>query len=58
MDTLKVPISIDATGESDVTAELCAFFASLPDGSTVQFPSMSKYRLDGSVRAATPEHEK
>ena len=32
----------------DVTADLAAFFASVPDGSTVVFPSLSYSRFDGS----------
>lgn len=42
-----VPASIDATGRTDVTAALDAFFAGLSPGSTVTFPAGGRYRVEG-----------
>lgn len=33
-----IPVTIDATGTLDVTGALTAFFASVPEGSTIVFP--------------------
>lgn len=39
-----VPASIDATGATDVSDALAAFIASVPDGTTIVFPSGATYR--------------
>ncbi|MGI8536747.1 MAG: right-handed parallel beta-helix repeat-containing protein [Mycobacteriales bacterium] len=44
-----VPSSIDSTGQADVTAKLNAFFASVPDGSTVVLKAAGTYRIEGTV---------
>lgn len=44
-----VPESIDATGGRDVTAELDAFFADVPDGAIIDFPDRGRYRSEGTV---------
>lgn len=43
------PASVDATGTADVTEQLKAFIASVPDGSTIAFPARARYRIDGSL---------
>jgi hypothetical protein len=43
---VEVPSSIDATGSRDVSAELVAFVASVPDGTTIEFPAGGVYRMD------------
>jgi hypothetical protein len=48
--SVNVPGSIDATGGRDVTADLGQFFASVPPGSTVEFPDRGKFRIDGVLR--------
>lgn len=47
--TQRVPGSIDATGGGDVTDALRDFFASVPNGSTIEFPQGAKYRVDGTI---------
>jgi hypothetical protein len=42
--------AIDATGTSDVTDELNAYLAAIPDGSVVTFPAGARYRAEGIVR--------
>ncbi len=46
-----VPVSpsIDATGQTDVSVRMAAFFASVRDGSVVQFPATAKYRMDQTL---------
>lgn len=46
----RVPATVDPTGSRDVTAELLAFFASVPDGSTIEFVPGARYRIDGPLR--------
>lgn len=46
---LKDLLAIDATGTSDVTEELNAYLAGIPDGSTVTFPAGAVYRAEGIV---------
>jgi hypothetical protein len=46
---VSVPKSICADLSEDVTGELNQFLDSLPDGSTVLFPSDARYRIDGTV---------
>ena len=43
------PSTIDSTGATDVTAELVAFIASVPDGSTISFPAGARYRIEKSL---------
>jgi hypothetical protein len=40
---------IDATGARDVTNELNAYLASVPDGSSIQLPAGARYRAEGTV---------
>jgi len=47
--TYSVPASIDATGTRDVSGELQAFFASVADGSTINFSASAIYRIDTPV---------
>jgi hypothetical protein len=47
--TVVVPDSVDATGSADVTEQLKAFIASVPDGSTISFPAGARYRIDASL---------
>jgi hypothetical protein len=44
-----VPRTIDATGKSDVTVALNAYFSRVPDGTTVVFPTHSRYRIEGTL---------
>jgi hypothetical protein len=46
-----VPAEIDATCTIDVTDALNAFFAEVPDGSTVAFPAGACYRHENSLHA-------
>ena len=46
---VNVPGSIDATGATDVTGALLAFFDTVADGSTVEFPAGARYRVDGTL---------
>ena len=41
---------IDATGAKDVTDQLNAYIASVPDGSVIQFPDGARYRVEGILR--------
>ena len=45
----EVPAAIDATGTNDVTTDLLAFFASVPDGSTISFPAGAIYRIENTL---------
>lgn len=45
-----VPGEIDATCGRDVTAELLAWIAGVPDGSTLVFESGACHRIDGELR--------
>ncbi len=47
--TVPLPESIDRRGTHDVTAEMNSFFAQVPDGSTVVFPSGGRYRVEGTL---------
>ena len=42
-------MSIDRTGNHDVTAALVAFIKSVPDGNTITFPAGSRYRVENIV---------
>ncbi len=44
-----VPESIDHTGVDDVTDQLTAFFASVPDGSVIAFQAGGRYRVEGTL---------
>lgn len=46
---VELPASIDATGGRDVTAELDAFFAEVPNGTIVDFPRGGRFRAEGTV---------
>lgn len=48
-NVVPVPASIDATGAKEVSQELNAFFASVPDGSTITFPSGARYWTESSL---------
>lgn len=43
------PVSIVADGTSDVTAALTAWFATVPNISTVEFPRAARYRVEGTI---------
>lgn len=47
--TVAVPLTIDATGARDVTSELNAFLASVPNDSTVIFPAGRRHRIEGTL---------
>ena len=47
---LKVPASIDATGSTDVAAQLQSFIDGAPNGSTIVFRAGGTYRLDSALR--------
>jgi hypothetical protein len=44
-----IPATIDTTGTADVAAALLAFFATVPDGSTIEFPAGARYRADTTL---------
>jgi hypothetical protein len=44
-----VPRSIDASGASDVSAELATFIAAVPDGTTITFEPDGTYRVDSGL---------
>jgi uncharacterized protein YjdB len=44
-----VPASIDGTGTKDVTAEINAWIASVPDGNTLRFRNGARYRIEGTI---------
>ncbi len=44
-----VPDSIDATGATDVTTELRAFLASVPDGGVARLAKAAMYRVEGTI---------
>ncbi len=46
----KIPASIAADCSKDVTDSLNSFIAGVPDGSVVEFPAGSCYRLDGTLK--------
>ncbi len=48
--TVNVPSSIDATGNSDVAAALQAFVNSVPNGSVISFPTNGIYRVSVGIR--------
>lgn len=61
MPTYLVPASIDATGATDVTADLAAWLSTVPDGtalerSLIEFPAGSVYRTEGSVVLTERHH--
>ncbi len=45
----RVPATIDMRGGGDVTQQLNAFLASVPDGSTVTFPEDARYMIDDTL---------
>jgi hypothetical protein len=47
--TVRVPQSIDASGNHDVTQQLNAFLAQVPDNSVVAFPTNGRFRIDDVV---------
>jgi hypothetical protein len=46
---LPVPEVIDPTGQLDVTEELQAFLASVPQGATIRFPANARFRVEGPL---------
>jgi hypothetical protein len=46
LGSVAIPSSIDATGKTDASAALTAFFKSVPAGSTIQFKADGVYRMD------------
>ena len=51
--TYRVPSSIDATGSSNVSSAMQAFVNSVPDGSTISFPTGATYLLGGNGLIST-----
>jgi len=47
--TVAVPLSIDHTGATEVSAALNAFIATVPDGSIISFPTNAIYKLHISL---------
>lgn len=47
--SITVPASIDATGKSDVSAKMSAFFATVPDNAVVVLPHKARYRMDQTL---------
>jgi hypothetical protein len=45
----RAPATIDFRGLTDVTSALNAFFASVPDGSTIELRPRGRYRVDGTL---------
>lgn len=46
---ITVPTSIDPTGATDVSAQMQAFFASVPDGAEVALPAGATFRMDSTL---------
>jgi hypothetical protein len=46
---LKLPAAIDATGKKDVSAQMSAFFASVPANTRVVFPSRGRFRMEKTL---------
>ncbi len=46
---IKVPSSIDASGEADVTKALNEFLTGVPEGSAVVFGEDARYRVEGTL---------
>lgn len=44
--TVYTPSSIDATGQTDVSAAFASFLASVPDGSVIELAPNGKYRME------------
>jgi len=49
---MPIPRSIDATGRTDVTGQLLAFFSRVPDFHTISFPAYARYRVEGTLELA------
>ena len=45
-----VPTDIDSTGATDASGRLASFIASVPDRSTIEFPTGATYRLDRALK--------
>ena len=45
-----VPATVDATGATDVTQALRAFFSSVPDGQVAQLAKGALYRVEGTLK--------
>lgn len=45
----EAPRNISANGQTDVTDQLLAFFARVPDGSTISFPAGARYNIEGTL---------
>ena len=50
--TVNVPLSIDSTGTSDVSAAMNAFVGGVPNGRIISFPASAIYRLDHGIQIA------
>lgn len=58
MTTVVLPDTIDSTGETDVTAEIRAFLATVPNGCTVRFRPGGRYRVNpGLSGPASDKHD-
>ncbi len=54
--TYDVPVSIDATGQRDVTSELLTFFTQVPDNAIIRFPANGRYRVEGILQLRDRRH--
>ena len=52
---VRIPSTIDATGVDDVTAELNEWFAAVPNGTLVRFPTKAVYRVEGTLEILQKE---
>jgi hypothetical protein len=50
--TASIPATVDASGTTDVTAELQAVIDEAPDGSSLRFEIGARYRIEGSLLIA------
>jgi len=46
----RVPDTIDATGETDASADLQRFVVQVPDGATIEFPEGGVFRMDHGIQ--------
>ncbi len=48
-NVVRISSRIDATGKTDVSAKMKAFFASVPDGSVIELAPHGRYRMDSTL---------
>jgi hypothetical protein len=51
-----VPVSVDPSGKTDVSAALQRFIDAIPDGSTILFQKRGRYRIDTGIRLDGRHH--